>query len=171
MKKLLIIILIVASTGVLSAQDKQMTRTERKAAEKVQLIEKNKALVNSGSWQFDATQMFPSSGRSRTLTPSYRVIVNKGEIDSYLPYFGRAYSVEYGSSQSPMSFRGEVSDLKVEDWKKGGWIISFKTENKNDMMEFIFYIGETGSVTLKVNSTNRQPISFYGDLSEPDSRE
>ncbi len=162
--------LMVTSAGMLSAQDRQITRKERKAAAEEQLIEKTKALVNSGSWQFNATQMLPTSGRSRTLTPSYRVILNNGEIDSYLPYFGRAYKAEYGSNQSPMSFRTKVSDLKVEEWKKGGWIVSFKAGNKNDLMDFIFNIGETGSVTLNVNSTNRQAISYYGDLSEVDSR-
>jgi hypothetical protein len=43
---------------------------------------------------------------------------------------------------------------------------SFKTENKNDRLEYTFHIGETGSATLKVNSTNRQQISYYGDLVE-----
>ncbi|MBN2882308.1 MAG: DUF4251 domain-containing protein [Clostridia bacterium] len=35
-------------------------------------------------------------------------------------------------------------------------------------MDFTFHIGKTGSATLKVNSTNRQQISFYGDLTETD---
>jgi hypothetical protein len=113
--------------------------------------------------------MLPISGRSRTLTSSYRVIVKESEIDSYLPYFGRAYRAEYGSTDSPLSFKGEISDLRVEDWDKGGWMISFKTENKNDRLEYTFHIGETGSTTLKVNSVNRQQISFYGDLAEIES--
>ncbi|MFN2337257.1 MAG: DUF4251 domain-containing protein, partial [Bacteroidales bacterium] len=117
-----------------------------------------------------ATQMLPSSGRSRNLTSSYRVIVKESEVDSYLPYFGRAYRAEYGSTASPLSFRGKISDLRVENREKGGWVISFKTENKNDRLDFTFHITETGSSTLRVNSTNRQFISYHGDLSEPDSR-
>lgn len=170
MKKLSIIVLILVSASMLYAQESRMTRKERKAAQKAQLIEKTQALVNSGTWQFDATQMLPSSGRSKILSPTYRVIVNNGEIDSYLPYFGRAYRVEYGSTDSPMSFKGEIRDLRVENWKKGGWVISFKTENKSDRLDFTFYIGETGSATLKVNSTNRQHISYNGDLSAIDKK-
>jgi len=170
MKKLSIILLMLVSVSMLYAQETRMSRKERKAAQKAQLVEKTKALVNSGTWQFDATRMLPSSGRSRTLTSSYRVIVKESEIDSYLPYFGRAYRAEYGSTDSPMSFRGEISDLRVEDWKKGGWVISFKTDNKSDRLEYTFHIGETGSATLKVNSTNRQQISYYGDLTEIESR-
>lgn len=168
MKKLSVILLILVSVSMLHAQETRMTRKEAQAARKAQLIEKTKALVNSGTWQFDATQMLPTSGRSRTLTSSYRVIVKESEVDSYLPYFGRAYRAEYGSTASPLSFKGQIHDLKVGDWKRGGWVISFKTENKNDRLDFTFHIGETGSATLKVNSTNRQQISYYGDLAETD---
>jgi len=168
MKKLSIILLMMVSTSMIYAQETPLTRKERKAAQNTQLVEKNKALVHSGAWQFDATQMIPSSGRSRTLTSSYRVIINNSGIDSYLPFYGRAYRVEYGSTDSPLSFKGEISDLRVEDWEKGGWVISFKTESKNDRLEYTFHIGETGSATLNVNSTNRQQISFYGDLTETD---
>ncbi len=168
MKKLSIIVVILISTTMLYAQDTEMTRKEAKAAQKLLLIEKTKDLVNSGAWQFDAKQMLPLSGRSRSLNSTYRVIVKNSEIDSYLPYFGRAYRAEYGSTDSPMSFRGVIIDLRVENWDKGGWIISFKTENKSDSLDYTFHIGETGSVTLKVNSTNRQPISYYGDLAEVD---
>ena len=168
MKKLSIILLMLVSVSMLHAQETRMTRKEAKAAQKAQLVEKTQALVNAGTWQFDATQMLPVSGRSRTLTSSYRVIVTESEIDSYLPYFGRAYRAEYGSTDSPLSFKGEISDLRVEKWKEGGWVISFKTENKNDRLEYTFHIGETGSATLKVNSSNRQQISFYGDLTDTD---
>ena len=169
MKKLSIILLMLVSVSMLYAQETRMTRKEAKAARKAQLVEKTQALVKSGTWQFDATQMLPTSGRSRTLTSSYRVIVKESEIDSYLPYFGRAYRAEYGSTDSPLSFKAEMSDLRMEDWKEGGWVISFKTENKNDILEYTFHIGKTGSATLKVNSTNRQQISFYGDITEAES--
>ena len=169
MKKLSIILLMLVSVSMLYARETRMTSKEAKAARKAQLVEKTQALVKSGTWQFDATQMLPTSGRSRTLTSSYRVIVKESNVDSYLPYFGRAYRAEYGSTDSPLSFRGEITDLSSEDWKKGGWVISFRTENKNDRLEYTFHIGKTGSATLKVNSTNRQQISFYGDITEAES--
>lgn len=170
MKKLLIILVMLFSVSILSAQETQMTHKEKKASKKAELIEKTKSLVEAGAWQFDATRMLPSSGRARTLTTSYRVVVKDSLVDSYLPYFGRAYSAEYGSSESPMSFKGEISDIKVEESKKGGWMVTFKTTNKNDRLDLTFFISETGSVNLTVNSTNRQAISYYGDLSEIDMK-
>lgn len=155
---------MLASVTMVFAQDSPMTRKEKKEFRKAELIEKTKAIVKSGEWQFNATHMVPLSGRGRSLTSLYRVVVKEDVIDSYLPYFGRAYKAEYGSSNSPLSFRGEISDLNVKDWKKGGWVISFTTVNGNDRLDYSFHIGETGSATLMVNSTNRQSISFNGDL-------
>lgn len=166
MKKLLIIVVLLASAGMVFGQETPLTGKEKKAAKKAEQIEKTKKLVETGAWQFDATRMMPLSGKGKELTSSYRVVVDSMKIDCYLPYFGRAYNVDYGSTDSPMSFKGEISEFKKEEPSKGGWIISFKAQNKNDRLGFTFQISETGSVTLSVNSSNRQSISYYGDLEE-----
>ncbi|MDZ7636504.1 MAG: DUF4251 domain-containing protein [Bacteroidales bacterium] len=84
-----------------------MTVKEKKAAKKAAQIEKTKVLVEAGAWQFDASRMTPMSGRGQELTSSYRVVVDSMRIDCDLPDFGRAYNVNYGSSESPMSFKGK----------------------------------------------------------------
>ncbi len=114
--------------------------------------------------------MLPSSGRSREITGPYRVLVHNHDLDCHLPYFGRAYRADVSGTESPMSFEGKIKDLNEEPWKKGGWIISFSTSNKSDHLEFIFFISETGSVNLTVSSTYRRTISYFGDLTEPESR-
>lgn len=170
MKKVALILVLMVSAGMVYAQESSLTRKEKKEARKAELIEKTNALIKSGEWQFVATHMTPASGRGRSLTSFYRVVVKTSEIDSYLPYFGRAYRAEFGTTGSPLSFRGEISDLSVNDWKKGGRIVSFTTVNGSDRLDYTFHIAETGSATLLVNSTNRQSISFNGDIKEIEER-
>lgn len=158
------------SVSTMFSQETQLTRKERRAVQKAEQIVKTRDLVESGAWQFNANQMLPVSGRNRSLISSYGVIVNNNEINCYLPYFGRAYRAEYGGTDSPMNFEGKISDLKVDIWKKSGWIITFSTSNKSDKLDFIFHISETGSTTLHVNSTNRQAISYNGNLAEIETR-
>ena len=158
------------SVSTMFSQETPLTRKEKKAALKAEQIDKTRALVKSGEWQFDANHMLPSSGRSRALTSSYRVIIKDDNLDCYLPFFGRAYRADYGGMSSPMSFEGKISNLQVGNWKKGGWIITFKTSNKSDSMDFTFYISETGSANLSVNSTDRQAISYNGDLVKIEKR-
>lgn len=155
-------LLVFANT--LFAQE--MTRKEKKAAQKAEQAAKTKTLVESNAWQFDATQMIPTTGKSRTLTTSYNIVVNDKQLKSYLPYFGRAYRADYGSSDSPLIFDSEISEYKVEPGKKNGWTITFSTTNKNDRLDYTVYVTESGSATLSINSTDRQPITFHGDLVE-----
>ena len=164
MKKLLLITLVLISSSVVFAQE--MTRKEKKAARKAEQLEKTKVLVGSDAWQFDASQMMPTTGKSRSLTTSYNIVVKGNELNSYLPYVGRAYRADYGSTESPLIFKGEITEYKVEPGKKKGWNISFKTKNKNDILRYTLYVTESGSSTLNVNSNDRQPISFHGNLVE-----
>lgn len=163
MKQIFITGILILSVLTLSAQE-EMTRKEKKAARKAEQIAQTKALIESNAWQFDATQMLPTQGKSRNLTTSYSVVVKDGQVDSYLPYMGRAYRAEYGSTDSPMTFKAEIQDFSVEDWKKDGWIVKFGAKNKSDRLDFTFTITNTGSATLSVNSTDRQNISYYGDI-------
>ena len=123
-------------------------------------------MISSNAWQFDARQMLPTSGKSRSLTTSYNIVVKDNQLNCYLPYFGRAYRAEYGSTESPLIFKSEISDLLVKIEKKGGWLIRFKASNKNDKLDFTLHVSENGSTSLNVNSTDRQSISFHGDLVE-----
>lgn len=163
MKKILLLSFLMLLIVAVNAQEKQ-TRKEKKAQWKSELTEQTKKLVEANAWQFDAIQMLPSSGKSRNLTSPYSVVLKDNEVDSYLPYFGRAYAAEYGSTKSPMTFKAAVEDLKVVHGKKGGYIIKFSTKNKNDRIDYTFNVSTTGSTSLSVNSTNRQHISYHGDL-------
>ncbi|QIA08288.1 DUF4251 domain-containing protein [Draconibacterium halophilum] len=164
MKNILLLSMLIFSIVAVNAQEKKLSRKEKKAQRKAMLTEQTKDIVEANAWQFNATQMLPSSGRSRTLTTPYSVVLKDKEVDSYLPYFGRAYSVEYGSTDSPMIFEAPIKDYSVEDAKKGGFTIKFSAKNKNDKVEYFFNVSSNGSTSLSVNSTNRQHISYHGDL-------
>ncbi|WP_347841029.1 DUF4251 domain-containing protein [uncultured Draconibacterium sp.] len=164
MKKAIFIGFLIFSVIAVPAQDKKLSRKERKAEREAKLTEQTKKLIEDKAWQFNASQMLPSSGKSRSLTTSYNVVLKDNEVDSYLPYFGRAYSADYGSTESPMIFKAPIEDYSVEDGKKGGYVVKFSAKNKNDRVTYTFQIGSTGSASLSVNSTNRQHISYHGDF-------
>lgn len=163
MKNLVLITLLVFSVAMVNAQEKK-SRKEKKAEKEAKLVEQTKKLVDGKAWQFDANQMLPSKGKSRNLTSSYNVVLKDGNVDSYLPFFGRAYSASYGGTDSPMIFEAPIEGYTVADGKKGGYIVKFKTKNKNDNLEYTFTISSNGSATLSVNSTSRAHISYYGNL-------
>lgn len=164
MKNLVLIAILMLSVVATNAQEEKKSRKEKKAEREAKLVEQTKKLVAANAWHFDATNMLPSKGRSRSLTTSYSVVLKDDKVDSYLPYMGVAYSASYGGTDSPMIFEAPIEKYSVEDGKKGGYIIKFTAKNKNDVINYIFNVSSNGSTSLSVNSTNRQHISYHGDL-------
>ncbi|WP_346860411.1 DUF4251 domain-containing protein [uncultured Draconibacterium sp.] len=171
MKNLILITLLVFSVVFVNAQDQKKTKKEKKAEREAQAIEQTKKLIEAQSWQFDARQMIPAKGQSRSLTTSYNVVLKDNKVDSYLPYFGTAYSAPYGGTESPMIFKSDAENYSITDGKKGNKIVKFNAKNKNDNVIYTFTISTNGSTSLSVSSTNRQTISYYGTLVPVEEKE
>ncbi|MFV0594040.1 MAG: DUF4251 domain-containing protein [Draconibacterium sp.] len=166
MKHIILIVLILGASFATQAQDKKMSKKEKKAKIEAEKKEKTKKLISDKTWRFDADRMLPTTGPSKTLVTDYGVDFLSDKIESYLPFMGRAYKADYGSTNSPMDFKSEVEDYKIEDWEKGGWLIQFSVKNKSDFMQFTYTISATGSASLSVSSSDRQNISYQGEITE-----
>jgi hypothetical protein len=128
----------------------------------------NKMIMNQ-QYVFKAQQVMPLGGRTIQLTPDYDVRVTKDSVQAYLPYFGRAYSANIGSSEGGIKFNSKQFDYTIKE-KKGGWDITIKPKDAQDVQLLVFSIYNNGNVSLNVNSTNRQSISYYGYVTAPGSR-
>ncbi len=144
----------------------QESKADKKAAEAA-LITK---IVTEQNFMFTAQSVTPMGGRFRQLTTDYNVKVSKDTVSSDLPYFGRSYSADIGSSEGGINFTSTDFEYQVSDRKKGGWDITIKPRDVKDVQQFNLSVFESGSASLQVNSTNRQPISFNGYVSEKKSK-
>ncbi len=120
--------------------------------------------IENKQFVFEAQTAIPSSGISRQLTSLYDLKVSKNSVVSSLPFFGRAYSLPYGSTEGGFNFTSNKFDYSVVSRKKGGWDISIKPKDIQDFREFSLSISENGFGTLQALSNNRQPISFTGRI-------
>jgi hypothetical protein len=121
-----------------------------------------KSIVDAKQFIFHAQTALPSSGASRQLTSDYDLKVSNSSVVSYLPFFGRAYSLPYGASDGGFNFTSTNFDYSVKNRKKGGWDITIKPKDVADFREFSLTISENGYGTLQALTNNRQPISFTG---------
>ena len=126
-----------------------------------------KQIVESGEFVFHAQTALPMSGTSRQLTSDYDVKISKSAVTSYLPFFGRAYSVPYGATEGGFNFTSKEFDYLSTPGKKGGWQVTIRPKDVADFREFSLLVSEKGYGTLQVVSNNRQPISFTGYISAP----
>jgi hypothetical protein len=144
----------------------QSTRLQKKQA-KEQTI---KTLVENNNFVFDANYAIPQRGGSRQLTSTYDLTVKKDSIIAYLPYFGRAYlSPAPGETEGGIKFACTNFSYDKKQGKNGSWNITIKPKDKDitnwrDVQQMILTISADGYASLNVISSNRDPISFNGEI-------
>jgi hypothetical protein len=147
---------LLSNLQTTSAQTKQ----EKRAAQALEI----KHLIDGQAYVFYATTVKPMSGRNRQLTADYTVDITKEKVTSDLPYFGRAYSAPIGNSDGGIKFNSTNFEYVIKDRKKGGWDIAIKPKDVQDVQVFNLSVFENGYANLQVTSTNRQSISFSGEI-------
>lgn len=120
--------------------------------------------LNAQEYIFHARTALPQRGRSIFLNASYELTVSKDSIVAYLPYFGRAYTAPIGSDKGGIQFTSVDFDYTVEKKKKRRWEIRIRPNDVQEVQELYLSVSKNGFGSLQVASTNRQAISFNGQL-------
>ncbi|MDR2774522.1 MAG: DUF4251 domain-containing protein [Tannerella sp.] len=139
---------------------KGLTNEEKNAKEAAlrEAIEKRAYVV-------DVDRMLPMNGNARALTSPYSLEVKGDMVKSYLPFYGRAYSIPYGGGEG-LNFESTVTGYKSSFDDKGRAVVEFETKTKEDQVVFRMEIFPDGSTSINVISNNRQAISFRGTVRE-----
>lgn len=122
-------------------------------------------MVTNGRYRFIAQKVMSTSGRNVNLTSEYDLIVDSLKAKAFLPFFGRAYSVDYGSQDGGFKFNEKAENYTMSfDEKKGIYQINFQVKTKNDQLQVFLSVGIGGYASLTINSNNRETISYYGEV-------
>lgn len=163
MKRLFkIIYLLAISTFIYYQGAAQHSKQEKEQEEYLH----TKETVNSKSYVFNAQSMMPMSGFMRQLNGAYDLTISVDKINSFLPYMGRLYTPPIDPADRPLLFTSTDFTYTVKEQKKGGWQVSIKPKDVRSVREFILNINGDGYATLQVNGNDRQPITFYGYISQ-----
>lgn len=99
------------------------------------------------------------------MNSQYDLRIKHDSVFAYLPYFGVAYSAPYGGGEGGIKFAEPLVGYDVKPNKKSdGWDIRFKVKGKEDGYEISMNIFNNGSSMIIVNSFNRDPITFTGNV-------
>ena len=153
-----------------SAFAQEKTKKELKAEREAQKQKEIEILIDSQNFVFEAQKVTPQGGRLINLDYNmYFLKFNTEKTTSDLPFFGRGYNIGYGS-EGGIKFEGKPENIKVEKKKKNS-ILKASVKGKDDVYDLTFTIFYNGSATLTVNSNNRSPIFYDGEISAPKSDE
>ena len=148
------IVLFFGGQSLYSQSKKE--REEQKAKEIKEMIE-------NGRFTIEVDRALPMGGRTVHLTTPYSLEMRGDSAISYLPYFGRAYSLPYGGGDG-MRFEESITDYQCSFNKKGTAQIQFRTRSDDDTFAFSVQVFSNGSATINVTPVNKQNITFYGEL-------
>jgi len=167
MKNSIKILLVLLITICCLNVQAQTSKADKKAAETAQI----KALVEKQRYIFIANYAMPMRGDGISLTSTYDITVSKDTITAYLPYFGRAYTSNYGSIDNGIKFTSTKFTYKVSK-RKDNWDIVIVPLDKNSQIDALgvnsmrLNISPDGYASLQVTNTNRDPITFNGRIDE-----
>lgn len=139
---------------------------ETKAQKKAEKIAQVKSWMDAQSYVFVAQTALPMNGRSRNITPDYNLAVTADSVVSYLPFFGRAYTADYGATKSPLDFKTKSCEYKITPGKKDGWNVTIKPKDNKSVQAMNLTVSSEGYASLQVTSYNRTPMSFNGYVTE-----
>jgi len=131
-------------------------------AEQQQALE---TAIEDRDFQIEVSRAYPTSGRSINLTTPYSLTVKGDSVNSYLPYFGRAYSVPYGGG-SGLNFEGMLMDYKTQKGRRDLTTVTFTVKSPDDLIRYQVDIWPGGNASIQVTPQNRQSINFDGTLVE-----
>lgn len=151
------VILLTANSSAFS----QETRREQRNKREKERAEEIAKLIAERDLRFIAQFAYPMGGSSIFLTSEYTLDIEENKVTSFLPFFGRAYFVEYGSREGGIKFSEEATSI---EWKKEkhDYSVIMEVKTQKDNYRLRLTITSSGFATLDVNSNNRQNIRFSG---------
>ncbi len=139
--------------------------TEQKYAQQRRQFIQLADSLNNRTFTLDFDYVMPRRGSARYITPGYSVRVDGDSINSYLPYFGVAYRADMSyDNRSPLDFETPLMGYVVEQTKKDCYRVTLRTQNRLDQMVYQIDIFANGKAMLDVFPSDREPISFSGEM-------
>lgn len=152
---ILVVLLICGSMTPVMAQTKKEKKQQTEQAVR--------EAIDAKKYKIDVNRVMPMKGGSKHLTSDYSLEIRNDSIYSYLPYFGVAYTIPYGGGKG-LNFNAPLSEYTSEYSKKGNARITLKVRNEEDNYIYNITIYPNGTSSIQVTPTNRQSISFSGEM-------
>ncbi len=129
-----------------------------------------KAIIDAKNFAFAPTYVIPLTGSSQPLTGGIALTYNGTELSVTLPYIGQSYNAgPNNTSNSLIQFKSTTVEYKATEKKNGKMELIFRPKNlvpsgTNDPTQLTLSVSPDGTASLRIISSNRQPISYTGNI-------
>jgi hypothetical protein len=147
----------LVGAGCASSRPAVMNEADRLTAEQVvRMIDERMFIV-------DVERAYPTSASVINLNYPYHLSVIGDRIESFLPYFGRVWTLPYNGGEG-LRFAAPISEYRVEERRDGGRVIEFKAVTREDSYDFTVTVFPLGESNIVVSAARKQSISFSGRI-------
>ena len=160
MKKFLFPIFAFVAVMFVTACATRQTTAEREVA-----ATEIRNAVEASDFRFVPRSAHPAGFRSVQLTPNFEVNVSPDTVRVNMPFFGRTFRAPMNPTEGGYHFTSTDFEYSVEAGRRAGnWRVQIVFRDLDRRVVFDFDIWNSGSARLSVTDTDRQSISFQGDI-------
>ena len=125
-----------------------------------------KQMVISQKFEIENDWAVPLRVTSINLIGNSNFIKFKGDsVEVFLPYFGVRQSGGGFGSSGAIEYSGPAVDLSIEEnLLKNNFLIKFEGRQGSEHLQFIITLFSKGNASTSVNSSERDPISYWGNV-------
>lgn len=130
-----------------------------------EIAQQNLQKIENRNFTIRANYANPLRMRQVFLTSEYTLKIKGDSAFAYLPYYGVAHTAPMDPSEGGIKFSELMIDYTSKPTKKSdGREISFKVNTREYNYQINLTVFFNGSSTISVNSYQRDPITFYGEM-------
>ena len=165
MKSFTILYAVLVFLNMTTCFAQEKTKKQLKEERKIEQEKQTEVLINSKSFVFVGRMAYPTGYRSVDLTTNSNYVkFSPDRIESYMPFFGKAYSgIGYGGDQG-LKFEGKPQLFNISKVKKH-YLVDAEVKGTNDLFRLSLSVFYDGSASLSITSNNRGFISYSGEIS------
>ncbi len=122
------------------------------------------SMMQNHQFVFVADRMNPLRGAQKVLNDYYFLKVKHDTLNSFLPYYGRAFVAPVDPAKGGLRFTSANFTYEMNNTENKKWEITIIPKDRMEIQKLFFTVFDNGNATLNITSTNRDPISFFGHL-------
>jgi hypothetical protein len=164
----ILVVMVFFLSVVTSSYAQQKSKKELKEEARIEKEKQTEAMINAKEFVFIGRLALPQGMKSVDLTTHTNYVKFHPElIESYMPYYGKAYTSPGYGNDVGLKFEGKPEKFTVEKGKKN-YQISAEIKAGGDFYKLSLTAGFEGDGTLTIMSNNRATISYNGNISAPE---
>lgn len=158
---LALLVLIMAGCAASQKVSKKVDK-QQKAAEMALQID---SLMKSQRFGVVVNGAYPQGWGMVPLNYDYGIQVHGNELQSNLPYYGRAFQLTYGGDKGLM-FKGEVKRCEYVHLRNKQWTVKMWASDDEDNYVYTLVVYPNGRIDLTVDAGHRSRIRYTGILTK-----